>query len=493
MNNLPDNRMNGRLLIFIVAYNAENTIENVLSRIPGYLADDYEVEVLIIDDSSRDETFKRAELAKHRNISPFKITVLFNPVNQGYGGNQKIGYHYAIENRFDWVALLHGDGQYAPECLPELVSPLSRGEADAVFGSRMMRGTSALKGGMPLYKFAGNKILTWFQNRMLGTGLSEFHSGYRLYSIQALKEVHFDLNSNDFHFDTEIIIQLVTAGMRIREIPIPTFYGDEICYVNGLHYAWNVFMTTTQAKLQHYNITYCRKFDCIPAEERKRIAELRMRPVEAAILEHLRQNSKVLISGTVRETFSDLLKEHHHHIVNAGTGELAALIESDKVDYLIIFNDSELIRDPKGLLNRLHMLCRYSPGMEIVIHCGNVGYFWTRMRLFFGKFTYSAKGVMDQIDAQLVTRRSAVRLFSQNGFTVTSITGLPFPYDILFKNLFMVRGLKSVGNVMISLRKSLFSYQFVFFISPEPSLQYLLTSAIKISGSKKEEIERETR
>ena len=139
----------GRLLIFIVAYNAERTIEDVLRRIPTSLAERYEVEVLIIDDSSKDDTFFRSELANRRGIVPFKLTVLFNPVNQGYGGNQKIGFHYAIENGFDWVALVHGDGQYAPECLPDLVAVLAGGEAEAVFGSRMLDRGGALRGGLP--------------------------------------------------------------------------------------------------------------------------------------------------------------------------------------------------------------------------------------------------------------------------------------------------------------------------------------------------------
>jgi glycosyltransferase involved in cell wall biosynthesis len=124
--------------------------------------------------------------------------VLYNPVNQGYGGNQKIGYHYAIENGFDFVALLHGDGQYAPEMLGALTEPLRQGEADAVFGSRMLVRGDALKGGMPLYKFLGNRILTSVQNRLLGTKLSEFHSGYRVYRVSAIKALPFDRNSNVF-------------------------------------------------------------------------------------------------------------------------------------------------------------------------------------------------------------------------------------------------------------------------------------------------------
>ena len=175
--------------------------------------------------------------------SAFKITVLRTPENQGYGGNQKLGYRYAIDNGFDFVALLHGDGQYAPERLPDLLAPLIAGEADAVFGSRMIDKRAARAGGMPLYKWLGNQILTSFQNRMLGTRLSEFHSGYRLYSTGALAQIPFEKNTNDFHFDTEIIIQFVLKKLRIVELPIPTYYGDEICHVNGLKYAWDVCLT----------------------------------------------------------------------------------------------------------------------------------------------------------------------------------------------------------------------------------------------------------
>ena len=205
-----------RLLIFVVAYNAQRTIKWVLGRVPTSLAKEFEAEILVIDDQSEDKTFEESEGFAASCKSEFKITVLFNPKNQGYGGNQKVGYHYAIKNNFDFVALIHGDGQYAPEELPTLVKPLAFGEADAVFGSRMLSDGAALKGGMPFYKFIGNKILTFFQNYMLQTKFSEFHSGYRLYSTRALQTIPFHLNSNDFHFDTEIIIQLVFSGKKIK-------------------------------------------------------------------------------------------------------------------------------------------------------------------------------------------------------------------------------------------------------------------------------------
>src|SRR3954449_10075347 len=227
-----------RVLIFIVAYNAEKTIAEVLNRIPRSLHSSA-VEVLIIDDSSADDTFVEGLRFQHQR-PPFQITVLRTPENQGYGGNQKLGYRYAIDHGFDIVALLHGDGQYAPEKLPDLLGPLVRDEADAVFGSRMIDKRAARAGGMPFYKWIGNQILTTFQNWMLKTEFSEFHSGYRLYATHALAQLPFERNADAFHFDTEIIIQFVLKKFRILELPIPTFYGDEICHVNGMKYALDV-------------------------------------------------------------------------------------------------------------------------------------------------------------------------------------------------------------------------------------------------------------
>lgn len=130
--------MKPKVLVFIVAYNAAKTIDNVVRRISPSLTESYDIEILIIDDASHDCTFEHSHHISNASGLPFPVHALFNPVNQGYGGNQKLGYHYAIEKSFDFVALLHGDGQYAPERLSDLLEPLRHGDADAVFGSRML-------------------------------------------------------------------------------------------------------------------------------------------------------------------------------------------------------------------------------------------------------------------------------------------------------------------------------------------------------------------
>ncbi len=259
-----------KLLIFIVAYNAEKTIESVIKRIPKLLFNKFNLEIIIIDDASQDSTPQISKKLKEFNKSNFKLNIFCNPVNQGYGGNQKIGYYYAIKNNFNYVVLLHGDGQYAPEELPKLLKDIETNKSDVVIGSRMISKKRALKGGMPLYKLIGNIILTKIQNFLLGSKLAEFHSGYRVYSVKSLKKIPFFLNTQDFHFDTEILIQFFLINSKITEVSIPTFYGDEICHVNGLKYAFNIILTTLIAKFQKtFSFSLSKKYQITNSNKNK--------------------------------------------------------------------------------------------------------------------------------------------------------------------------------------------------------------------------------
>ncbi len=224
--------------VLVVAYEASSTLETVLTRIPvdfrAALAT-----VLVCDDGSCDDTFHVATRVKEKH-SDLPIEVVRWPVNLGYGGNQKAGYRWMIDHGLDVVVLLHGDGQYAPECLSKMIAPIVEERADVVLGSRMLLRGAAIAGGMPRYKFVGNKILTYLQNRVANTRLSEWHSGYRAYSVSALAQVEFELNSDYYDFDTQIILQLIDSRQRIVEIPIPTFYGDTLSRVNGIYYACRI-------------------------------------------------------------------------------------------------------------------------------------------------------------------------------------------------------------------------------------------------------------
>ena len=225
-----------KVMILIVAYNAEKTIVNLLERMPKDVIERVQ-EIVLADDASSDRTSALAEAyRKKKGLSNF--TILRHAKNKGYGGNQKWGYTYALEKGYDIAVMIHGDAQYPPEYIAPLIAPLEDGRADFMFGSRMAG--HPLRGGMPLYKFFGNVFLTSVENIVLGTKLTEFHSGFRAYSMKAIREIPFQFNSDGFHFDSEIIIQLVMAGKKINEIVIPTFYGDEKCNVKVVNYGMNI-------------------------------------------------------------------------------------------------------------------------------------------------------------------------------------------------------------------------------------------------------------
>jgi len=238
-----------RIGILVVAYNAESTLESVLERIPPDIMAKVE-EIFVFDDASHDRTYEVGK-AYQKQIAREKLSIFRNPVNLMYGGNQRRGYQYAIERGLDIVVLLHGDGQYAPEVMQDLLTPLETGKADMVMGSRMLIKGAALRGNMPMYKYVGNKILTWIENRLIGATFSEFHSGYRAYSVHALKTLPLDTLTSNWHFDTQIILEFFKRGYLVKEVPIPTYYGDEICHVNGIPYALNCIRETLKFALFH--------------------------------------------------------------------------------------------------------------------------------------------------------------------------------------------------------------------------------------------------
>jgi glycosyltransferase involved in cell wall biosynthesis len=232
--------------VLIVAYNAEDTLARVLDRIPQDFAQQID-SILVCDDASTDNTHQVG--LGYKSDSKLPLSIVRHEINLGYGGNQKTGYQWALEKNLDAVILLHGDGQYAPEYLPQMVEPIISGRADVVFGSRMITQGGARKGGMPLYKYAGNKILTYLQNSLAKVSLSEWHSGYRAYSVSALRKVNFLKNSDYFDFDSQIILQMIGARQRITEIEIPTFYGDEISRVNGIKYGLKILIHALKFRL----------------------------------------------------------------------------------------------------------------------------------------------------------------------------------------------------------------------------------------------------
>ncbi len=206
--------------VVLPAYNAAKTLERTYNDIPKELVAD----IILVDDASRDET---VDMARRLGIH-----VIVHPENRGYGGNQKTCYTAALVRGAEVVVMVHPDYQYDPRVLPDLIAPIVTNRADVVFGSRLLTPGGALAGGMPTYKYLGNRFLTTVENWVFGRHMSEYHTGLRAYSRRFLESIPFLRNSDGFGFDSEVVGQIVTGGFRLEEIPVETRYFREASSVN---------------------------------------------------------------------------------------------------------------------------------------------------------------------------------------------------------------------------------------------------------------------
>ncbi|MBI5120484.1 MAG: glycosyltransferase [Rhodospirillales bacterium] len=485
-----------RVLVFLLAYNAERFIQDTMKRIPEALKE-FDTHVLIIDDASKDRTAEMALEFQKSTPLPFPTTILRNPVNQNYGGNVKLGMRYAIREGFDAVCLIHGDGQYPPEKLPEFVKPILNGEADAVFGSRMMVSADALKGGMPMYKFIGNKVLTRLENWILGTRLSEFHSGLRLYSVKALERLPFHLNSNDFHFDTEIIVQLHFAGLRIQEFPIPTRYGEEVSHVNGFKYAFDIMKQAALGQLQRLNLVYQRKFDVAPKgrETLYHVGKMTFTEAHRLAVDAVAPKARVLDIGSSDGLVGEALKQGGHYV--AGLDKHAPPhergydrftptdldrepmpVDPTEFDAILLLDILGHLKEPERFMERLHEALGGKPETQVIVTAGNIGFILNRLQLLFGYFNYGKRGILDASHTRLFTFQSLPRLLEEAGFEISSVQAVPAPFELALGDNGFTKILVAFDRLLLKLSRGLFGFRIFVTARPRPTLDGILAKAV---------------
>jgi len=234
---------NKKIIVVMPAYNAGKTLVKTYNDLPHELID----EVILVDDASRDNTVEVART--------LPVHVVAHKKNRGYGGNQKTCYKTALDRGADIMVMVHPDHQYDPKFIPEMIKTMMDGDDWAVFGSRMIDRQKALVRGMPPWKFFFNIVLTKIGNYFLGTNLTEFHSGFRAYDRRVFEQIDIERNSDDFVFDTQIIIQLASKGIAIKEIPITTRYFPEASQIGlwpsikyGSEILYNIFLYKTRLR-----------------------------------------------------------------------------------------------------------------------------------------------------------------------------------------------------------------------------------------------------
>jgi len=482
-----------KILIYIVCYNARSYIRDVLKRIPFEYRDDPDIKVLISDDCSADKTAEIAfDACKELGYGNFEV--FRTKVNQGYGGNQKIGYNYACNNNFDYVILLHGDGQYAPEELGNFFD-LFKDEPDVILGSRMLMKKNALKGKMPIIRFISNVVLTKIQNFMAQTDFAEFHTGYRAYSTKFLKEAPFELNSNDFDFDTDILLQAKFLGKIVKEFPIPTFYGQEKSNVRLIKYGIDILMTTLRFRMQQIGIgcslkfrgsknlvyknkfeykfsTHYHLFETIKKYNPKRVLEISCGP---GYLGEKLKDKGVWITGIDKQPVgNDFYNEFFcENIEQFDWSKLS----SDNFDLVCLLDILEHLKEPEKLLLSLRNNPKFE-NAQFVISVPNVAFFTIRAGLLFGWFNYADRGILDIDHKRLFTHSSFHKILKECGFKITKTIAVPPPFKLLSKSFFSDI-LAVIFNLLIKIFPGPFSFQIMKIASPIPASTNVIDNCVE--------------
>ena len=502
-----------RVLVFIVMYEAERHIRSVFDRVPQAVWDDPAVDFLVIDDASRDQSSAQAvQWARERHAG--RITVLRNPVNQGYGGNQKLGYRIAIEQGYDYVILLHGDGQYAPELLPKFIETHRGTSADVVLGTRMDEIKSARAGGMPWYKVIGNRFLSSLQNRLTKQRFAEWHTGYRGYSTRFLSSVPFEINTNDFHFDTEILLQAAHVGARIEQFPIPTHYGDEICRVNGPRYALDVVLATLQYRLhqmgmmcslKYRNLSIARYRDktatlysshtlALKQVERirpKRVLDLGCGPGHVA-----REVRKLGAEVTGVDAYPpDAGTMDAFHRADLDRDELP--VDAFDYDAVLMLDVIEHLAEPEAFLIGLRNHSRATAAVRtpptLVLTTPNIAFIGVRINVLLGRFNYAERGILDITHKRLFTKRSLRRAMEENGYRIERLEGIGAPFETVMRGR-TGRFLGQIAHGLAQLWPGMFAFQWLVVARPLPGIRQLLAQAQpKLAGQGFERVGSETK
>jgi len=482
----------GRVLIFVVAYRHEQLIEALFERVPGQLFNNDRIQFLVIDDAGGDATAEVLQRwVEARDIH--NVSVARNPVNQRYGGNQKLGYRYALGAGFDLTILLHGDGQYAPELLPQFIEAWERTGAAVILGSRMGSLRSARAGGMPLHKLAANRILTIIQNYLTGLDLSEYHTGYRAYSSEFLRRVPFEINTNEFHFDTDILLQAANIGADIQEFDIPTHYGDEECHVDSLRYGVDLLRETLRYRLHRMGMLCSLKF----RDLERGSSHYTVRGMDTAHLAALEvvgeaAPARIVDLGCGRGIVArrcrdmgiqvkgvDLDEPEPEAVDHFERADLTEPLPFDAFDcdLVLLLDVLEELSSPEQLLLDLRNRSRaLRPGEKaplVVVATPNVAFIANRIALLFGRFNYSDRGILDIQHRRLFNRVSLRRTLRDCGYTLERMIPVPVPWEAVIGGR-LGRWLQTASGIPARIWPSAFAFQFLATCRPEPGVEQTL-------------------
>ncbi len=475
-------------LILILASNHEHSIERVLEGLPASVLADIESEVLVVDDDSQDQTFFVSDAAVRRVTRGARVRVLRNPKSQGPGASQKLGFRYAIDKKFQRVFVVHGDAAFSSEVLESLLGHYQTDPApDAVFAAR-------IGSAMPFAKRWASRILTLARNRILGCRLLETESRFQSFSTSFLRRIPFERNSDDMGFHAEMVVQAVTAGARLIQVPLQTAASNGFRGASGFRYACRSLTAYFHHRLQSMGFLYDPKFD---------VGESPYGLKESAFSSHsmlVRTIGEKLIvldigcgqgwlagklseRGCIvdgvdflpQELVSDRVRRYRQIDLNRHPEDVEEVLKRSSYDVLLLGDVIEHMVEPEVFLDMVRRALPPSAGTTLVVSTGNVAFFVVRLMLALGQFNYGPRGILDRTHRRLFTIGSFKRLFDQCGYRIRSLEAVPMPFSsVLPSSPRFALFLERMNARLARFWPGLFAYQMIVRAEPVPTAAQLL-------------------
>ena len=484
-------------MLVLLAHHAQGRIARVLDRVPKEVLDSTRWDLLLIEDPSGREAACTARewMAAHG----FERALIFvSPVDLGYGEIQKVALRHALDRGYELVVVLPADGQYPPEDLHRFAEVYDRDGADVILASRFGDGSSD-RTNVPLIPRIGNKVVTWFQNRLCGERLSEYHTGFRAYSSAFLSRVPFEFDANDYEFDTDVLLQAFYANARVVELHTEVEYDNRVRSMGRARYAWRVLSASLGYRLHRMGVFCSLKFrGAKPVLYKDKTAVLYSSHAAALACVRRLDPRTLLDLGCgpgfvasrcegmgVRVTGVDTEDPLPDTMTRFVRRDLDDEFTEDAFEYdvVLLLDVIEHLHHPErflvGLRNRSESLGRSTRNARLVLSTPNVAFAAVRLNLLLGRFSYAERGILDIDHKRLFTRSTLLRVLRDCGYEVESVSAIGVPFAAVIPGSIGVAA-SWCADRLAWLMPRLFAFQFLVVARPRPGLRQLLAASVPI-------------
>ncbi len=484
----------------LIVVEAERDLETLLSRVVrGYVNDPRWHFLCVCGASSSSSAQAAARRLRAERVD--NADILRSPVNQGLGGYQKLGFRYAIEAGFDLVVKPGGYGESASELLPRFLEAFESTGADVILGSPARDSPKAKSGGVRYRKHAVSRALTLFQSLITGRRLGDYQSGFRAYSNAFLRSVPFEINTNDLHFDTEILLQALNVGAAIEELDVPHPRRGEAVRGRGLGYAASELRATAAYRMHQFGMLCSLKYrqlgsdryrdkTWVPYSSHAEALKIVRRTAPRSLLDlgcgpghvgRLCEAMGVRVTGIDRESpLPDSLTDFHRWDLEQTPLPVDAL----SFDMVLMLDIIEHLANPEDFLVSLRGSSERSASDQparVVITTPNIAFASIRLNLLLGRFNYAERGILDITHKRLFTRRSLLTTLEDCGYRIEQLRGIGAPFDAVMGGR-SGRFLGIVSGALSRVWPSLFAFQFLVVCRPLPGARQLLSESQQLSA-----------